>query len=106
LTNDLNGMKQLAEESETERGQDEVQHLSPSGAEGYHIILHSDRTYDIKRVNSVGGIPNAYDMQEKDWITSEEIIISETTLKANVPLPSDCGLIFVEDNLWIEGMVK
>jgi len=106
LTNDFNGMKQLAEESETERGKDEVQHLSPSGAEGYHIILHPDRTYDIKRVNSVGGIPNAYDIQKDSWIISREVITSETTLKTNEPLPSDCGLIFVEDNLWIEGTVK
>jgi hypothetical protein len=106
LTNDLNGMRDLAEESETDRGKDMEQHFPPSGEKGYHIIFHDDRSFDIKKVTAAEGIPSAFDIKEMAWITSYEVISNETDFKQGVTLPPECGLIFIEDNLWVEGTIK
>ncbi len=70
---------------------------------GYHIIFKSDGTFDMYRVDSSnynwgwgkGGIAH------KDYHT----ITSETFL-GNYSIPGTCSLIYVEDQLWIEGVVK
>ena len=101
ISNDLTGIELLAQTKTDGKG-----YYGASGGKGYHIIFNGDGTFDIRKVLTVGGVWPAYDMKEKDFITSYEKIITEENLAQNVDLPCDCGLIYVEDNLWVEGVVK
>jgi len=74
-----------------------------AGDKGYHIVFKSNGTFDIYRVDSAsynwgwGSRGEAH----KDYHT----ITSETFI-GNYNVPSSCSLIYVEDQLWIEGVVS
>jgi hypothetical protein len=77
----------------------------PQG-KGYHLILNGNGTFDIKIITGLERI-QCYSM-ENGWseICDEKITnYSSSWEEINVPLSSDCGLVFIEDNLWIEGTV-
>ncbi len=84
-------------------------YYAPSGGQGYHITLKTTGKFDIKRVNSLfpapGGCTNA--QAEANWATWSIGTGggAETVVASNVDLPSN-GLIFVEDNLWIDGQIQ
>jgi len=110
LTYDLTKMKKLANEKGKYYPSSKEK---DSNGKGYLIILNGDGTYDIKIVTGISGIPSAYDLLadylgEYPWITSYEVITSysDKWRQENVTLPACCGLIFVEDNLWIEGKTQ
>jgi len=92
VTANLNDLKQKA--------QDNGLYYGPSGASGYHIVLKQNDTFDIYRVNSTTG---------SCWIAgmgwqAKNTINSQTKIGTGVPFPAD-GIIFVEDNLWIDGRI-
>ncbi len=99
ITSDLAKMKNLAQDKGKYYPHSNT--LNPNG-QGYRLILKGDGTYEIKIVTGISGIPWAYDMKEENWITSNEVITSEVSYQST-STPPCCGLIFVEDNLWIEG---
>ncbi len=85
-------------------------YFAASGAQGYHIVLKTNDTFDIYKVNSLrsapGGCTNA--QSETDWGTWSINIVSgalQQTLVANYPLPAN-GIIFVEDHVWVDGKVN
>lgn len=84
-------------------------YYAPSGGQGYHIILKTTGKFDIKKVNSLypapSGCSNA--QSEANWGTwsINTTAGSETVVATNVPFPQN-GLIFVEDNLWIDGQIN
>jgi len=96
ITADLNRMKNLAN--------DKGIYFPPSTGEGYHVIFKDSGKFDIKIVTGLGAI-RAYSM-EQGWHWSYERITAEEDFQLDVSLPSGCGLIFVEDDLWVEGTVK
>jgi hypothetical protein len=72
---------------------------------GYHLIFNADGTVTVKKVSSASGsseIP--IDGSTSNVTTDYAKIGSESTYKTYT-LPSDCGLIFVEDNTWVEGTI-
>jgi len=91
--------------------QNEGLYLDSSGREGYHIIFSSDGSYTVKRVNNTdyvrgysvpgegvgaegqGGCRRLYQK-----ITSESVVGTYNI--------SDKPIIFVEDNVWIEGDIR
>jgi hypothetical protein len=75
-------------------------YYGPSGRAGYHIIFKSDGTYDLRRVNSKVNEPNGY-----AWGYYMNIL-NGTTLIGNYPIPSGCAVIYVEDQVWVEGVVN
>ncbi|PJE50510.1 MAG: hypothetical protein COV29_03825 [Candidatus Yanofskybacteria bacterium CG10_big_fil_rev_8_21_14_0_10_36_16] len=78
-------------------------YFGPSSAEGYRVVLKTNDTFDLYKVNSQIAPPAGCtnDLSESDWGTWS--IDSETFLN-NYALPSN-GLIFFEDNAWIEGEI-
>jgi hypothetical protein len=76
---------------------------------GYHLIFNNNNTVTVKRVTSVStslwSVP--VDGSSGSFIKDYSLIATngETTL-GTYPIPSNCGLIFVEDNTWIEGTVS
>ena len=96
ITADLVSMKALS--------QSDGIYLADSGADGYHIYLQSDGTLDVYRVDSTGGGDWGYS-SKWGWEQEYYNILSETFLQTYTP-PTDCGLVFVEDMLWLEGTVN
>lgn len=78
-------------------------YLPPSGEKGYHVILRNDRSLDVYKINQLDSI-YAYDT-ETEWHWEDSVIDNESFL-ANYNIANDCGLIFIEDDLWVEGEVK
>ncbi len=96
ITSNLNQMKSDAQSNGI--------YIGPSNAQGYHIIFKTDGTFDLYKVNSVLSSPNGCVsvLGEQNWGTWT--IKSEQFVK-NYNFPAD-NLIFVEDNLWVEGQIN
>ncbi len=76
-----------------------------SGASGYHIVLRTSpsHTFDIYKVNSTTGscwTGNQYKYQDRNTINSQTQINTSP-----VNFPSN-GIIFVADDLWIDGQIE
>jgi hypothetical protein len=68
------------------------------------VVFRGDGTFDIYRVDSISWVWGKHIdtlQYEKDY----HIINSETFLGNNAP-SDDCKLIFIEDELWVEGEVQ
>lgn len=75
-------------------------YFGPSGREGYHIIFNSNGTYDVRRVNGKVNEPNGY-----AW-GQQMNILNGTTLIGTYALNPLCPIIYVEDQVWLEGVVN
>lgn len=75
-------------------------YLGPSGKSGYHIIFKEDGTFDVRRVNSKENEPNGY-----AWGRYLNIL-KGTSLVGNYPIPTGCAILYVEDQVWLEGVVN
>jgi len=102
LTTDFINMKTQAQASGI--------YLGPVGGEsnrrGYHIIFKDDSTVDVYRVmNTQYALSIHIDDTGAGWQRDYYTITNETFLQ-NYAIPVDCSLIFVEDRLWIDGVVN
>lgn len=79
------------------------QYFAPSGQSGYHAILKSDATVDVYRVT---GTTQVWGYSDQDGWQQERHIISAETFVGNYSVPSSCSVLFFEDKLWLEGVVK
>ena len=89
----------LAEIKDLTKNQGQGIYLPPSGKKGYYVILNKG-SIDVYKIDSLDEI-YAYNYEE-DWHW-EYSLIKEKTHLGNYPIPGACGLIFIEDDLWIEG---
>ncbi|MBU6426707.1 hypothetical protein KGQ27_00490 [Patescibacteria group bacterium] len=81
------------------------EYFSSSGKQGYHIILKTNDTFDLYKVKSLQSASSwcsYYDNGQANWGTWS---ISQQQFVGNYPFPAN-GLIFVEDNLWIDGQIN
>ena len=95
ISTDLNQMKTKAKSLGV--------YLGPSGARGYQVIFKNNSTFDVYKISQLTPV-YGYSLEE-GWHWDYHKISGRTFLK-NYPIPSGCGLIFIEDNLWVEGTVK
>ena len=72
---------------------------------GYHLIFNSNGTVTVKRVTAITKLTNVYPVDGSSGYTDDYTLINNETLYQTSTIPSDCGLIFVEDNTWIEGII-
>jgi hypothetical protein len=75
-------------------------YYGPSGRQGYYLIFKADGTYDLRRVNSKVNEPNGYAWGQRMHI------LNGTTLLGNYPIPQGCSVIYLEDQVWVEGVVN
>ncbi|MFA7169981.1 MAG: hypothetical protein WC178_03945 [Candidatus Paceibacterota bacterium] len=78
-------------------------YLDSSGEEGYHLVFLSTGKIAIYRVDSVGK-PTKYINDDNEVVSDNEGIKKETFL-GNYDMPIN-GLVFVEDDIWVEGVVN
>jgi hypothetical protein len=70
---------------------------------GYHIIFNANGTMTVRRVSTLtnlGVTPVNSADDSDDWA----LISNESSYETRT-IPSTCGLVFVEDNVWIEGTI-
>lgn len=70
---------------------------------GYHLVLKSNRSVDVYRVTNSDRIWS-YTLED-GWKQRYEAITGQA-LVGNYAIPESCGLIFVEDRVWLEGVVR
>jgi hypothetical protein len=74
-----------------------------AGTTGYHLIFKNDGTFDVYEVTSAS---YNWGWHEDYTITRDYHTIVSESFVGNYTLPSDCSLIFIEDQTWIEGVVS
>lgn len=74
-----------------------------SNAKGYHLKLKNDGTFEVWIITGLLAT-QGYSLEEGDHY--DHFIISGEYLYNTYTLNSSCGVIFFEDNLWIEGTLK
>lgn len=82
-------------------------YFASSGAQGYLIVLKTNDTFDLYKVNSlVSPASNCTNSSNQSgWGTwSIGSSGSSKTFLLNYSIPAN-GLIFVEDNVWVEGQI-
>lgn len=80
-----------------------VTDLDPNG-KGYHLKFINNGTFEVWVITSLS--PTwAYSLEE-GWHYDYFSIASEYQYGSPITIDPDCSLIFVEDNLWLEGEVK
>lgn len=101
ITNDLSVIKTNA----TSGGK----YLAPSGALGYHIVLKTNDTYDLYKVTNLtsasNNCSNNSSSGDATWGTWSIKSSNGQTLLGNYANPGN-GLIFVEDNVWVDGKIN
>jgi hypothetical protein len=70
---------------------------------GYHLIFNSNGTVTVRRVTSTTAL-TVTPVNPADPTTDRTVIQNETNLNTYA-IPASCGLIYVEDNVWVEGVV-
>jgi hypothetical protein len=76
-----------------------------SGGLGYQVVLASNDTFNLYRVNSLRAVPSfgcTNSAGQAGWGTWS---INTRTLLGNHPFPSN-GLIFLEDDVYVEGQIN
>jgi hypothetical protein len=77
-------------------------YFAASGSQGYKIVVKTDDTFDLYRVNTLQSVPSGCSSSGQtgwgSWSTGS------TTFLANYPFPAN-GLIFLEDHVWVEGTI-
>ena len=71
---------------------------------GYHLVFLADGTLDVYEVTN-STLISSYTSEDSSYENRYEVIASETFL-GNYVVPGDCSLIFVEDRVWLEGVVN
>ncbi len=84
-------------------------YLAGSGALGYRILLKVNDTFDVYRVNNLKSAPNGCSNAQNQtgwgvWSIRTTGNGNQTFL-ANYAIPAN-GLVFVEDNVWVEGQIN
>lgn len=78
-------------------------YIGPSGAYGYQVSFNSNNTVTVRRVTNTTQYWGY--TTEADW-QQERHVISASTLVGTYAISSSCPLIFVEDKVWLDGVVK
>ena len=82
-----------------------------SDARGYHLILQSNGTVDVYRVNGTNwlwGYNSSYGYEYSSYFNyrREYNNITSESFVGNYDIPEECPIVFSEEKLWIEGDVS
>jgi type II secretory pathway pseudopilin PulG len=80
-------------------------YYAASGAQGYHIILKTDDTYDIYRVTSLTSAPSGCTNSQSQTNWGTWSIRNQTLISSGVTFPAN-GIIFAEDHIWVDGQIN
>ncbi len=96
MTTDLSSMKADAQAGGS--------YYPSSGKEGYHIVLKTNDTFDIYKVNSMTNPSNGCKTDGSFQDNWDSWTINNQSSLGNYPIPVN-GVIFVEDHVWVDGHI-
>lgn len=96
ITTDISTIKTLAQSG--------GRYFGSSGSQGYHIVLKTNDTFDLYRVNSLRSTSNNCSNQNQGQGGWSSWSINTQTFLQNYAIPAN-GLIFVEDHVWVDGQI-
>lgn len=70
---------------------------------GYHLTFNANGTVTVKKVTGVTSL-SVTPVNSADATTDFTLISSETAFNTYT-IPAACGLIYAEDNIWVDGVV-
>jgi hypothetical protein len=75
-----------------------------SNAQGYHVVLKTNDTYDLYKVTAVQSAPSGCtnSSSQTQWGTWS---IRTQTLVGNYPFPNN-GVLFFADHVWVDGQIS
>lgn len=79
---------------------------SKSSHLGYHLVFNGDGTVTVYTVTAVSKQVRAYPADGVYGYNKDYGVIETESLLGTYTIPTNCGLIFVEDNAWIEGAIS
>jgi type II secretory pathway pseudopilin PulG len=96
MTTDLSQMKTSA--------QTDGKYFAASGAQGYHVKFKTNDTFDLYKVTAIvtPGNKCTNGLNQTNWGSWS---INTETFVANYPNPNN-GIIFLEDNVWVDGQIN
>jgi len=97
MISDLAEMKVLAEEN--------GKYFAGSGNLGYKVVLKTNDTFDLYKVTRLKSVPKSScqnSLNQSGWGTWS---VDNTVLVGNYNFPNN-GLIFLEDDVWVEGKIN
>ena len=72
---------------------------------GYHLIFNADGTLTVRQVSAVTVLKNVLPLDNPTAYVNDYALIGNEAASKTYTIPSNCGLIFVEDNTWVEGTI-
>lgn len=69
---------------------------------GYHLIFNSNGTVTVNKVTEVTTL-HTVQFVGSNKFSNDFTLIGQESFYQTLTIPADCGIIFVEDNTWIEG---
>jgi len=74
-----------------------------AGSKGYHLKFLNTGKIEVWTIMALQQT-NGYN-EEEDW-HYDRFIINNELLHGTYTIPADCSVIYIEDNLWVDGTVK
>ncbi|MDP3402936.1 MAG: hypothetical protein Q8S35_03225 [bacterium] len=71
---------------------------------GYRLRFNAGGTVTVTRITTASSVPSTHINPSDDDLPDRQLVGNET-FYSTITVPENCGLIFVEDNVWIEGVV-
>lgn len=74
---------------------------------GYRLVFKDDRSVDVYRVRRSDNYPGIHESggsYEQDYYVP--VSGRNTRFMGNYDIPEDCGLIYIEDRVWVSGVVS
>ena len=78
-------------------------YIGPSNTYGYRVTFNANGTVSIRRVN---GTTQVWGYSTENGWQQERTVMSNTQAATVYTIPADCPIVFVEDNVWVEGTVS
>ncbi len=77
-----------------------------SSHRGYLFVFNGDGTVTIYKVKNVAILYSQPVDGSSGYGLNDYTLITQKLLLGTYDIPSSCGLIYVEDNLWVEGVIS
>lgn len=75
-----------------------------AGQRGYHVTFKNNGTIDVYKVSNV--VSNIWSLPDGVTPTHDYSVIGTQTYVGNYTLPASCPVVFVEDTMWVDGIVS
>jgi hypothetical protein len=104
---DFSGFASNLQQMKTDAQSASGLYFPPSGysAQGYHIVLKTNDTFDLYQVNTLMTAPSGCNSDGSDGWGTWSIASGGQTFLKNYAFPAN-GIIFLEDNAWVDGQIN